>query len=226
MTELLGASLAADTLRLIQVVIDPDAMTLVAGTTRPTEGDWDIDYDNHVLPLLEKDRCCLFLFRLDTTNAAGYDWVFASYSPDFAAVRDKMVYAATRATLKTLINPQYIKAELFGTVPEDVSIDGYERHLESEAAPAPLSMEEMEKEEIKAREVGVNVGSSTRKAMVATGIAFPVDDPGLSFLLRLLLNLLLFCSSFHTIILYASLLPFAPVMVSLRPRRDDTVASI
>jgi hypothetical protein len=73
-----------------------------------------------------------------------------------------------------------LQAELFGTVPDDVSIDGYERHLESEAAPAPLSMEEMEKEEIKMREVGVDVGSSTRKAMVATGIAFPVDDSGMA----------------------------------------------
>jgi twinfilin-like protein len=107
--QLLGDSLATDTLRLIQVVIDPEAMTLVAGTTRPTEGDWDIDYDNHVLPVLEKDRCCFLLFRLDTTNSAGFDWVFTSYSPDFAAVRDKMVYAATRATLKQLINSQYIK---------------------------------------------------------------------------------------------------------------------
>ena len=56
-----------------------------------------------------------------------------------------------------------------GTVPEDVDLDGYERHLESEAAPAPLSMEEMEKKELQSLEVGVNVGSSTRKACVATG---------------------------------------------------------
>lgn len=153
-------------------------MTLIPSAVRASDKDWDIDYEAFVLDVVEKDRCCFIMFRLDTTNAQGYDWIFTSFSPDFAAVRDKMVYASTRATLKSLINPAYIKQELFGTVPEDIDLDGYEKHLESEAAPAPLSMEEQEKKELQRLEVGVDVGSSTRKAMVATGIAFPVDEEG------------------------------------------------
>jgi hypothetical protein len=39
----------------------------------------------------------------------------------------------------------YIKDELFGTTPDDVCLAGYDKHLESEAAPAPLSMDEHEK---------------------------------------------------------------------------------
>ena len=75
--------------------------------------------------------------RLDSKNAMGYDYVFVSYSPDYANVREKMIYASTRATLKTEFGlqvgacagggprggrgaqraPQFIKDELFGTVP-------------------------------------------------------------------------------------------------------------
>jgi len=176
--EVFAESLASDKNRLIKIDIDPDSMTLIPSAVRATDKDWDIDYEAFVLDVVEKDRCCFIMFRLDTTNAQGYDWIFTSFSPDFAAVRDKMVYASTRATLKSLINPAYIKQELFGTVPEDIDLDGYEKHLESEAAPAPLSMEEQEKKELQRLEVGVDVGSSTRKAMVATGIAFPVDEEG------------------------------------------------
>lgn len=75
----------------------------------------------------------------------------------------------------TILCPySYIKQELFGTVPEDVSLAGYDKHLESEAAPAPLSMEEHEKEEIRALEVGAEIGASTKKALMATGVQFPV----------------------------------------------------
>ena len=36
--------------------------------------------------LEEKDPCYLF-YRLDTQNNQGYEWLFISYSPDFAKVR-------------------------------------------------------------------------------------------------------------------------------------------
>ena len=64
--------------------------------------------------------------------------MFISYSPDYAHVREKMLFASTRATLKTAFGTDYIKEELFGTVPDDVSLSGYDKHLASEAAPAPL----------------------------------------------------------------------------------------
>jgi hypothetical protein len=68
----------------------------------------------------------------------------------------------------------YIKEEMFGTVPEDINLAGYDKHLESAAAPAPLSMEEAEKEEIRSLEVGAEIGASTKKALMATGVAFPM----------------------------------------------------
>ena len=60
-----------------------------------------------------------------------------------------MLYASTKATLKKEFGGGQIKEELYGNVREDVSLDGYKKHLLSAAAPGPLSREEIEREEVK-----------------------------------------------------------------------------
>eukprot|EP00041_Stephanoeca_diplocostata_P006349 m.80815 g.80815 ORF g.80815 m.80815 type:complete len:355 (+) comp16317_c0_seq1:83-1147(+) len=177
---LLSTSAASADTRMIQVLILDE--TLQAGKVEATQGDEREDYDRCVLSVLEEKECCFILYRLDSKNSNGFDWLFISYNPDWAHIRDKMIYASTRATLKTLFGTTYIKTEIFGTVPDDVSLDGYDKHLVSEAAPAPLSMEEHEKAEVKALEVGVNIGASTKKALVATGVSFPVSEDAMAAL--------------------------------------------
>ncbi len=70
-----------------------------------------------MLPVIEEDHPCFLLYRLDTKNTFGYDFILITYTPDFAHVREKMTYASTRSTLKTAFGLQYITAEVFGTVP-------------------------------------------------------------------------------------------------------------
>lgn len=122
---------------------------LVLGSYREPSQSWDRDYDPCVLPLLDSLEPCYILFRLDTQNQQGYEWLFISWSPDQSPVsthtathshtylryalygtlvlwyhslsvcslqvRLKMVYAATRATLKKEFGGSHIKDELFGT---------------------------------------------------------------------------------------------------------------
>lgn len=85
-----------------------------------------------------------------------------------------MTYAATRSTVKTLFGSQYIQEELFGTVPEDISLNGYDKHTKAAAAPPPLSMAEIEKKEVRAAETGVDIGTRTKKSSCATGVFFPL----------------------------------------------------
>eukprot|EP00037_Helgoeca_nana_P000222 m.20755 g.20755 ORF g.20755 m.20755 type:complete len:350 (+) comp10284_c0_seq2:1842-2891(+) len=169
---LLGKAASDKETRMIKVVIENEE--LQSGGVATAEGDEREDYDKCVLAALEEKECCYILYRLDSEGSNGFHWIFMSYNPDWAHVRDKMVYAATRATLKTLFGIDYIKEEMFGTVPEDINLAGYDKHLESAAAPAPLSMEEAEKEEIRSLEVGAEIGASTKKALMATGVAFPM----------------------------------------------------
>lgn len=73
------------------------------------------DYENAVVPSLSKSEPCYLFFRFDTKNASGYEWLFISWVPDDAAVRQKMLYASTRATLKKEFGGTHIKEELSGT---------------------------------------------------------------------------------------------------------------
>lgn len=59
---------------------------LVIGSSRQPSDSWDEDYDPFVLPLLEDKQPCYILFRLDSQNAQGYEWVFIAWSPDHSHV--------------------------------------------------------------------------------------------------------------------------------------------
>ena len=59
---------------------------LVLGGTRPVSQKWDQEYDSHVLPLLDDLLPCYLLYRLDSTNNQGYEWIFLAWSPDHSPV--------------------------------------------------------------------------------------------------------------------------------------------
>lgn len=60
---------------------------LVLGAHREPERSWDQDYDHFLLPLLDDQEPCYVLYRLDSQNALGYEWIFISWSPDQSPVR-------------------------------------------------------------------------------------------------------------------------------------------
>lgn len=148
---------------------------LVSGGSANAVGTWDSDYDAAVLPALEEDHPCFIIYRLDTKNAYGYNFILLSYTPDFSHVREKMLYASTRSTLKSTFGSNYIADEVFGSLVEDVSHSGYLKHKMHVEAPAPLTSAEIEVKEIKANETTVHIGTSTKKSM-ATGVQFPLED--------------------------------------------------
>ncbi|CDQ98454.1 unnamed protein product [Oncorhynchus mykiss] len=137
--------------RLLKVVIEME--TLVLGGTKHASKKWDQEYDAYVLPLLQEDMPSYLLYRLDSTNNQGYEWIFLAWSPDRSPVRQKMLYAATRATLKKEFGGGHIKDEIFGTVEDDVSLSGYRKYLIAQAAPQPLTAAEEELRQIKLSEV-------------------------------------------------------------------------
>ncbi|XP_074908914.1 twinfilin-2 isoform X3 [Buteo buteo] len=136
--------------RLIKVIIEDEQ--LVLGAHKELSRRWDADYDAFVLPLLDEQQPCYVLYRLDSQNAQGYEWLFISWSPDSSPVRLKMLYAATRATVKKEFGGGHIKDEMFGTVKEDVSLSGYQKHVSSCSAPAPLTAAEQELQQIRINE--------------------------------------------------------------------------
>ncbi|GFS86441.1 twinfilin-2 [Trichonephila clavipes] len=131
------------------------------------------NYDKLVLPLLEHQQPCYVFYRLDCQNEAGYEWLFISWSPDNSAVRQKMLYASTKATLKKEFGGGQIKDELFGTQREDISLKGYKKHVESEKSPQPLSSSEVILQQIRKDEAA---GGIDAKHQTMQGVCFPVSD--------------------------------------------------
>ncbi|XP_053340235.1 twinfilin-2b isoform X5 [Clarias gariepinus] len=176
-------------IRVIKIVIRSEQ--LVLGSYREPSQSWDRDYDPCVLPLLDSLEPCYILLRLDTQNQQGYEWLFISWSPDQSPVRLKMVYAATRATLKKEFGGSHIKDELFGTTQEDVCFQAYLRHMSSSSSPGPLTAAEQELHQIKATEDKV-VWEERRRATTPAGRGKtqisvetkPLNLPGLAFPLQ------------------------------------------
>ncbi|CAD6237554.1 GSCOCG00002373001-RA-CDS [Cotesia congregata] len=161
-------------IRVLKVSIENEE--LAPSTSSKPVGKWQDDYNKLVKPLIDENQPAYILFRLDTKSPdSGYDWLFISWSPDNAPVRQKMLYASTKATLKQEFGTASIKDELHGTVMEDVTLEGYNRHKKNDAAPAPLTSAEEELVELKKTAIHTDYNVETRHQTLS-GVAFPVTD--------------------------------------------------
>ncbi|KER32886.1 hypothetical protein T265_12731 [Opisthorchis viverrini] len=129
--------------RALQVVIENES--LIVNKVTSIRGSWREDYNAEILPMLDKKRPCYILFKLDSTSEFGNDWALISWVPDSASVREKMLYASTRATLRRQFGDHLIKEDLTGNAFSDVDLNGFEKHLTSKESPAPLTAAEIEK---------------------------------------------------------------------------------
>ncbi|XP_034074609.1 twinfilin-1a [Gymnodraco acuticeps] len=170
-----------DQYRVIKVVIEAEQLTM--GTTGKASKKWDQEYDSLVVPLLEDDVPCYILYRLDSTNNQGYEWIFLAWSPDNSTVRHKMLYAATRATLKKEFGGGHIKDEIFGNTKDEMNLSGYRKYLTVQAAPLPLTAAEEELRKIKLNEVQTDISVDT-KQQTLQGVAFPIHQDAIAALER------------------------------------------
>ena len=59
---------------------------------------------------------CIDFFRMDEKDGETYKWLMISWSPDSASIRNKMLYASTKATLKKEFGGGQILDDLYGNV--------------------------------------------------------------------------------------------------------------
>nr|AFK10873.1 twinfilin-2-like isoform 1 [Callorhinchus milii] len=158
--------------RLIQVLIEDEALVL-GESRRPAKG-WEEDYE-FVAEVIGDTEPCYILYRLDSKNSQGFEWLFILWSPEKSTIRHKMLYAGTRATLKMEFGGGHIKDDFSGTQKDEVTLSGYKNHLVSASAPAPLTVAEQELHNLKLSEGQSDVSVDSRHQTLQ-GIAFPVDD--------------------------------------------------
>ncbi|KAI8601871.1 hypothetical protein EDD21DRAFT_428415, partial [Dissophora ornata] len=140
----------------------------------------DIVHEN-----LEEKQPAYFLVRFDGSKSA--EWIFLCYVPDVAPIRQKMIYAATRASLTKDLGDSHFTDSIYGTNKGDFTLEGYKRHRASLAAPKPLSERERQLAEIRANEktmVENMTGGAYRKSH-APGMNFPLTERAVAALKKL-----------------------------------------
>nr|CAG4646446.1 EOG090X0A90 [Macrothrix elegans] len=146
------------------------------------QADWEKDFDNLVPHLINKDQPAYLLYRLDSVNSLGYEWLLITWIPESAPVREKMIYASTKATLKSQFGSGQIKEDILATDLEDVTLKGYYKQKRNAAAPAPLTQAEEESALVKQMETNAHISYDT-KQQTLSGVAFPISETGLKALL-------------------------------------------
>ncbi|XP_042351546.1 twinfilin-1-like [Plectropomus leopardus] len=177
--DIFASAKSGDEYRVIKIVIEDEQLTV--GATKKASKKWDQEYDSLVQPLLEDDMPCYIVYRLDSTNNQGYEWIFLAWTPESSSVRHKMLYAATRATLKKEFGGGHIKDEIFGTIKDEMSLSGYKKYLISQAAPQPLTVAEQELRQIKLNEVQTDISVDT-KLQTLQGVNFPIHEDAVAAL--------------------------------------------
>ncbi|KAJ3100320.1 hypothetical protein HDU97_002360 [Phlyctochytrium planicorne] len=162
-------------IRAIKVQIEDETLIPVASLEEEADGSWESGFGK-LEGWLDPKQACYILYRLDTkTSADEFGWVLLQYVPDHAKVRDKMLYAATKATLLKILGDSKFVDFVHTTNQSEVTLEGYKKHLEHKEADAPLTEKERENERVKQTEVGADIGASTRRSNVS-GIGLPVSD--------------------------------------------------
>lgn len=161
-----------DQVRAIKVVIDNDTVLKQVGVAN-TSSDMMSVWPEVVTTWLSATDCCYILMRSDAKNSNNnFNWILLSYVPDNAKIREKMLYASTRATLKKTF--ALVTDELFGTTTEDMTAASYQAQVASDAADVPLTMAEREIAEIRLNEGDANIGTTTKKAVISGSLGFPI----------------------------------------------------
>ncbi|KAJ3541153.1 hypothetical protein NMY22_g4001 [Coprinellus aureogranulatus] len=137
----------------------------IAGTL---EEDLNILQDDSVLPPNEP---AYILVKLDQPSL---DWLALYYVPDDAKVRDKMLYASTRASLVRGLGASLFSDSIFATSKGDLTPDAYREHQRSQAAPKPLSSREQELTDLRIAEnsAATYEGSRARASHVGNPVGF------------------------------------------------------
>ncbi|KAL5110317.1 Twinfilin-1 [Taenia crassiceps] len=139
------AEVKNDSVRLVHMQIEDEQIKL--RKTVPAKGNWEDDFDRSILPLLDSKNASYILYRLDSKNNLGYEWILLTWIPDETHVWQKTLYASTRATIRRQFGDGYLADDLLCHDEEDISLAGYRKYLVSKKAPVPLTHAEKEKQE-------------------------------------------------------------------------------
>jgi len=155
--------------RAIRVVIKNEQM--IPEGSIPASGTWEEDYQ--ISQWLNPASPCYILYRLDSKTAETFDWIIISYVPDDSKVREKMLYAASRATLTKVLGDNKFVDSLYGSITDELTLDSVKNH--KKVMTLPLTLREKEMKELNRSESENDISITTRYT-VAPSVAFPFSE--------------------------------------------------
>jgi len=135
-----GDARTSGQIRWLKVQIVEDS--LVPTHSHPL-GDFEEDFEAIQAQLLPKIPTYV-LFRLDTTNINGNEWLFLAYVPDGSPVRERMLYASTRDNLKRQLGYSYFGEDLYGSGKDEFTYRAYVDQKSKKHQDSPLTSSEIQ----------------------------------------------------------------------------------
>jgi len=108
--------------------------------------------------------------------------VAATYVPDAAPVRQKMLFASTRHSLTRELGTEHFRDHIFATDPRDLSPLGFRENDAHARLDAPLTEEESALGAVKRAEAEAGAGAAMREIHLSKSLAMPVADDALAAL--------------------------------------------
>ena len=157
-------------LRALFVRIDKPTETFVLHGRLDRSGSEHDDFASGVRPTLDDTQPCYVIFRLD----AG-EWVFMSFVPDDAAVREKMLYSSAKDTLrKKLGGPERLPKEQHWSSASEAEL-AEKRSAADMAAEHASLLTDVERIKIEGDRLAA-IEASGAKLSSVVGLAFPTTD--------------------------------------------------
>ncbi|KAF8654072.1 hypothetical protein AX16_003605 [Volvariella volvacea WC 439] len=162
-----AAAIDSQSVRFLKIVIQNESLVYdrTININSTFEDDLALLQDEEIL---QDNTPAYVLARLDPPSS---EWLAIYYVPDTAKVRDKMLYAATRASLLKSLGSTLFTDSLFATNKSDLTAEAYTAHKKHITAPQPLSAREKEMADVRAAEgLGNYEGSRARANHIGTGV--------------------------------------------------------
>ena len=190
--EFISKSRSSGKHRVLKVSIKDEQ--LILDEYKEQDSKWVEDYQRYVNALLLDKQPCYLLIRLDTKNASAlYEWLLLVWSPEGSPVREKMLYASTKATLKKEFGAASISYDLHASTHEEASLSSCQAYMKRKRAEENgehdenlLTAQERDLALVKAQEaLSSNINKSNR---TLPGVEFPISEDGINSLFDLKVN--------------------------------------
>ncbi|KAF2638555.1 actin depolymerizing protein [Massarina eburnea CBS 473.64] len=151
--------------------------SIVPGATIPSSSSSFLsDLSNLSTHIKPNEALYILLRRSDSLSSSDKSLAAVTYVPNAAPVRQKMLFASTRLTLVRELGGEHFSETVFCTEADELSGEGWERHVKHIESENPLTAEEQTLQDIKQAEALESRGTRGQGLAQGRGLAIRADD--------------------------------------------------